>query len=50
MDWEEKILAMQESESDDCKNCEFSAENGKYCRGQCMEIQSVTNPYLEKYL
>lgn len=46
MDWEEKILAMQESESDDCKNCEFSAENGKYCRGQCM----VTNSYLEKYL
>jgi hypothetical protein len=34
MDWEELILARQESEADDCTNCPYKGEK---CRNQCTE-------------
>ena len=43
MDYEEMILARQESEADDCTDCEYK-EN---CHNQCMEIHCIYNPNLK---
>lgn len=40
-DYEELILAMQESEADDCKTCSYKGRN---CHNQCMEIENHYNP------
>ena len=42
MDYEEMILARQESEADDCAGCEYK-EN---CHNQCMKIRCIYNPNL----
>lgn len=34
MNYEDAILAMQESETDDCTSCEYKT----HCNNQCMEI------------
>lgn len=45
MSYEDKILNMQESIADDCKDCEHK----KYCRSQCMEIKEIYNPVIAPY-
>lgn len=44
MDYEEMILARQESEADDCTDCEYK-EN---CHNQCMEVNCIYNPNLKR--
>lgn len=41
-DMEERILAMQESEEDDCTYCPHKNN----CRNQCSEITETYNPNL----
>lgn len=41
MGYEEMILSRQESEADECKDCEF-ASPGK-CKNQCMKLQKTFN-------
>lgn len=43
MDYEEMILARQESEVDDCTDCKYK-EN---CHNQCMRIHCIYNPNLK---
>ena len=43
IDYEEMILARQESEADDCTDCEYKGN----CHNQCMEIHCVYNPNLK---
>lgn len=45
-DYEEMILAEQESEEDDCKACPYK---GTKCRNQCMEVEYHHNPVLVAY-
>ena len=44
MDYEEMILARQESEADDCTDCEYKGN----CHNQCMEINYIYNPNLNR--
>lgn len=42
--WEDVILERQESEAEDCSDCEYKEK----CRNQCMEIQKIYNPNLRR--
>ena len=42
--WEDVILERQESEAEDCSDCEYKGK----CRNQCMEIQKIYNPNLRR--
>lgn len=44
--YEDLILARQESEAEDCTDCEHK-EN---CRSQCMQEKKLYNPVIEAYL
>lgn len=43
-DYEEKILARQESEADDCIDCSYKGVTT--CRNQCMKEHYIYNPVL----
>lgn len=45
MSYEDKILNMQESIGDDCKNCEYK----ECCRSQCMKVKEIYNPVIAPY-
>lgn len=45
MSYEDAILNRQESETDECKTCEFLG----VCTGQCNEVKEIWNPNLEKW-
>ena len=45
MDYEELILAMAESEGDDCKSCPYAGI--ETCKNQCLEVVEIWNPNLK---
>lgn len=44
-DYENLILASQDSEDDDCRTCPY---RGTACRSQCMAIEEHYNPNLRR--
>lgn len=41
--YEYAILDAQDSQSDECHDCEYK---GSVCRNQCMELKTIYNPNL----
>lgn len=41
--YEDAILEAQDSQSDECHDCEYK---GSACRNQCMELKTIYNPNL----
>lgn len=42
--WEDAIFDRQESETDECKDCEYKHR----CKDQCNEVHVVYNPNLRR--
>lgn len=42
--WEDRIFNNQDSEADECTECELKGN----CRNECMEEQAIYNPFLPR--